>query len=87
MKGVGGGENKVANVRSGRGSCGPTATATSPNRTGRRTGKGSYVDESLFQGAPKCKKGVVARQNDTATTTPTSVAVMSRGKQPQLGNT
>ncbi len=86
MKFVGGGENKGANFRSGRGNRCSMATATSPNRIYRRTGQGSYVDESLFQGTAKGKKGVMVQQNDASRTTPTNVAVMSRGK-PQSGNT
>ncbi len=85
MKPVGGGENKGANFKSGGGSRCSVASATSPNHRYRRTGQGSYVDESLFQGTAKGKNGLVVQQDDSRTT-PTNVAIISRGK-PQLGST
>ncbi len=83
MKSVDRGKTKGANLKSGGGNrCSPTAT--SPNRRYHRVGKGPYVDESLFQGTAKEENGLVVHQN-VPRTTPTNVAVISRGK-PQLGS-
>ncbi len=79
MKVVGGGEDHKANFRSGGKSRCSVPRAASPNHGYRRIGQGSYVDESLFQGTAKGKKGVMIQQDDARIST-TKVAVISKGK-------